>query len=127
MADPNNLGQPILDLEFNDGSAWSKYVTLTPADLEGTKKKGVYIIGRDPATTDLAVPPKSGNVSRKHCSITYDNELGWIIKDEHSTSGTWAHPKTWTQFKFSVENSNPVVVWNEMVVKTHTYTLTFKI
>ena len=67
----------------------------------------------------MVVLAPSENVSRKHCSITYDSDKGWLLKDEASLSGTWAHPKTYNQYRHSIQNSNPVKMWENMIVKTH--------
>jgi pSer/pThr/pTyr-binding forkhead associated (FHA) protein len=61
-------------------------------------------------------------VSRYHCVIGYDDNLGWTITDTKSTSGTWVHPKTWLKARIDVENSMPVLLRDGMIVKAHTYT-----
>ena len=84
------------------------------------------MIGRDPKTVDFATEQTLEQVSRKHCHISYDPDLGWLIFDEFSSSGTWAHLKTYEQARWSIQNSNPVKMWNKMVVKAFTFTFEFK-
>ena len=58
-------------------------------DLETTKTKGKYLIGRDPKRMDFVVDQSISDISRRHCSISYENKLGWLIKDEFSVSGSY--------------------------------------
>jgi len=50
-------------------------------------------IGRNPNLVDLyivAEPYEISSISRTHCSIYYDEELGvYMLRDEGSTNGTW--------------------------------------
>lgn len=84
------------------------------------------MIGRDNKTMDFVTDPSCDQVSRKHCHITYDKELGWLIADEFSSSGTWAHLKTYEQARWSEQNSSPIKMWNKMVIKAYTFTFEFK-
>ena len=38
---------------------------------------------------DFILNKKILDISRRHCCISYDSKLGWLIKDEYSISGTY--------------------------------------
>lgn len=65
-----------------------------------------------------------GAISRQHAKIYHDAQLGWIIEEKGSTSGTWICPKTGSQILSQV-NSYPVQVRDNMVIKTGTYLFQF--
>ena len=77
-------------------------------------------------TVDIATDEKLVGVGRKHCTITYDPKSGWILKDEFSKSGTWAHLKFFNEARFSIQNSYPVLMWSGMKVRTCTFEIEFK-
>lgn len=53
---------------------------------------GSLTIGRDPQSCQLVYPTTARGVSKRHCSLTMDAELGIvIIKDLNSTYGTWVN------------------------------------
>lgn len=94
-------------------------------DDEGTvvelKANKVYSIGRE---TDNDIRIEYGAITRHHCKIYYDEKYGWLIEDLNSTSGTWLHPKTFTKCQLQ-ENSLPVLLRNEMILKVHSFTMQF--
>ena len=57
--------------------------------------------------------------------VNYDAELGWVLEDI-SSSGTWVHPKQYAQiFTGAKENSPPVMMKKEEIVKAFCFTLQF--
>ena len=53
MIDPDHVGKPVLELLITDIHGQSTSLTLRPEDLENTKTKGKYSIGRDPKIMDF--------------------------------------------------------------------------
>lgn len=50
-------------------------------------------IGRDPEVCQLVYPQAYSKVSRKHCSIRFDFEIGKFILEDYSTNGTFVDSK----------------------------------
>ena len=101
MNEKEHVGAPILMLDIHNTKGGTMALIIKPEDLLTTKNKHSIIIGRE-RESDVIVQPPSDQISRKHCSITYDSEKGWLLKDEGSLSGTWAHPKTYNQYRHSI-------------------------
>ena len=58
--------------------------------------------------------------------VTYNSELGWTLENLSEGSGTWLHPKTYTEALMpDKSNSVPVRMRPEMIIKAHTYTFKF--
>lgn len=59
------------------------------------QKKSEYIVGRfvgNDSFATIQVPLKDPLVSRTHCRIFWEKELGWMLEDLDSSSGTWTKP-----------------------------------
>ena len=46
------------------------------------------MIGRDPKRMDFFFNQNLKEISRRHCCISYYDNLGWFLKDEYTISGT---------------------------------------
>ena len=64
-------------------------LTATKGQYEGSKIEfdGSVVIGRDPACSELIID--DNNVSRMHCTITFDRQDHTYIVTDHSTNGTF--------------------------------------
>lgn len=64
-------------------------ITATKGQYEGCciEFDGSIVIGRDPACSELIID--SDNVSRMHCTVTYEPKDANYIVTDHSTNGTF--------------------------------------
>lgn len=64
-------------------------ITGTKGQYEGSiiEFEGSVVIGRDPSVAELIID--DNNVSRIHCTITYEPNDGTYIVTDHSTNGTF--------------------------------------
>jgi len=46
-------------------------------------------------------------VSRKHLSVSYDGELGWVFENLSVNSTTYIHPKLYTQIFVADKANSP--------------------
>lgn len=53
-----------------------------------TLERGKIILGRDPGTCSLVLPPQTAGISRCHCSLAYDGNSLWL-EDVGSAYGTY--------------------------------------
>jgi len=66
-------------------------------------------------------------VSKKHILITYHPELGWLMENLSESSGTYIHPKQFTQIIVGdASNSCPMLLEGTTIVKARTFTFEFK-
>lgn len=67
------------------------------------------------------------HVSKRHCQINYDTEMGWVVKEEiRTTNGTWVHPKQYQKARYDLSHSSPVLLTDRMVVNAGSYQLEFE-
>ncbi len=52
---------------------------------------GQVTIGRDPQISQLAYPYSNVNISRKHCTVRYDDKTQRLIIEDSSSNGTFIH------------------------------------
>ncbi|CDW87739.1 UNKNOWN [Stylonychia lemnae] len=108
---------PELEIEYETTDHQKKYHRFTPQD-------GKIMIGRD-ASANIRIEEKLRSVSKLHCYIEYNEELGWILTDPRSTCKTWAHLKTYNQSRNTSLNSYPVLMYQDMYVKVLTFLFRF--
>jgi hypothetical protein len=64
----------------------SGYYAGTVLELES----GAFTLGRDARASNLVFPPETGNISRRHCTVHYDEALNrFLLEDTWSTNGTY--------------------------------------
>ncbi len=82
--------------QANDDKGVEEVPVSTVTTITGTKGQyensiiefdGSLVIGRDPACAELII--NDSNVSRMHCTITYEPKDSTYIVTDHSTNGTF--------------------------------------
>ncbi len=51
--------------------------------------KGQLVIGRDPALSQVSYPETEGSISRKHCTVSYDQATNTYVLIDSSSNGTY--------------------------------------
>eukprot|EP00347_Sterkiella_histriomuscorum_P024254 403331771 len=112
--------QPELEIEYFSANGQHKNKIIRPADCP-------IMIGRL-CRDGIAIDDDDQycSVSRKHCQIHYDEKHGFYVKDHYSSSGTWAHLKTYHQSKNTTLNSYPVLMYQKMQVKVLSFLFEFE-
>ena len=73
------------------------------------------------------------DISRQHFKIVYDETHGWMLREYFDTkekltpSGTWVHPKTYTLSKYARSQSEPVAMYDGMLIKCYSFLFKFTI
>ena len=55
----------------------------------GIKNGEEFVIGRDPTISHIIVDARAEEVSRKHCSVSYDSRQRQYIVTDYSRNGTY--------------------------------------
>lgn len=103
--------------------------TVSKKAKEGKQE---FKLGRDQnkAALDDYILLNFGTMSREHCSILYEKDIGWTITEERnqkpSSKGTHLFLKTQTQL-WQNKESDPVPIFDGMVVVFGKYTLRFNL
>lgn len=85
-------------------------LTATKGQYEGSiiEFDGSIVIGRDPACSELIID--DSNVSRMHCTITFDPSDRIYIITDHSTNGTFIGRERLEKGKSKIVNKGSFVI-----------------
>lgn len=85
-------------------------LTATKGQYEGSiiEFDGSIVIGRDPACSELIID--DSNVSRMHCTITFDPSDKIYIITDHSTNGTFIGRERLEKGKSKIVNKGTFVI-----------------
>lgn len=85
-------------------------LTATKGQYEGStiEFEGSVVIGRDPACSELIID--DSNVSRMHCTITFDPSDHSYIVTDHSTNGTFIGRERIEKGKSKIVNKGTFII-----------------